>query len=542
MSALNTRSCVLLLALVVCSISSTSVFANEPAVAAAEEMKASRIALFKHGFGYIERVRTVPTNQTFRTLVPRAATGTFWIELDGAQDLELTARTEKARIEESFVPTNLQQLLLAADGKRVNVWLADSDALSGVIRLVTNRDPESGIVVSRLAVLQQDSGETFVFQPAQLQRISFPKGHFPTSATRTRTEDQIVGLIRSEDVEETTVKVQHISDGISWVPSYVIDISAAGKARLACKALIVNDLEDLTDVDVELVVGFPNLKYANVVSPLLPSQELAAFLSQLGTGAFNRSGFNANSAFSNTLSQSSNYSQFRSPASGIATQADGTSVEDMFFYDAGRITLAKGQRSYRPLFTAKCDFKHIYEWEIIDYVDENSRFRQLNPEAPETVWHSVAILNETKHPWTTAAAMVVNDGRPLSQDTLNYTIPGGTATVRLTKALGVRPTVREHQLESPDGRVTERIWGSRYELVTVEGVVEVENTLSKNIEMEITKYLSGEIIEIEGEPTVDTITAGLRRINASRRVLWCPSIKSGEKWSAKYQYKVLINR
>ena len=536
------RSSLILTTLLVFAVGDAEVFANEAAVTAAKEMKTSRIALFKHGFGYIERSRTVATNETFRALVPRAATGTFWIELDGQHDLELTARTEKVQVDESFVPSDMHQLLLAAEGKRVNIWLAASDPLGGTIRLVTNRNAETGAVLNRLAVLEQGNGETCVFRPAQVQRISFPKGHFPESATQTRWEDQIVVTIRSEDVEETTLKVQHISDGISWVPSYVIDISAANKARLACKALIVNDMEDLTDVKVELVVGFPNLKYANIVSPLLPSQQLAVFLSQLGSAAMNRIGFNANDVLSNGLVQSSNYGQFRAPTSHIPTQADGSSVEDMFFYDAGRVTLKKGERSYQPLFTSECDFKHIYEWEIIDYVDENSRFRQLNPDTPETVWHSVALLNNTTHPWTTAPAMVVNDGRPLSQDTLHYTLPGGTAMVRLTKALGVRPTVREHQLESPKGRATQRIWGRNYELVTVQGEVEVENTLKKDIEMEVMKYLSGEIVEMDGEPTIESITAGLRRINASRRVLWCPTIKAGEKWSAKYQYQVLIYR
>lgn len=541
MPSLDTRSCAFFLALVACFAASGTTFAKEP-VAAAEEMKTTRLSLFKHGFGYVERSRTVPTNQTFRTLVPRAATGTFWIELDGERDLELTVRTEKARVEESFVPTDLQQLLLAADGKRVQIWLTTTDALTGVVRLVANRDPESGAILSRLAVLERDNGETFVFQPSQLQRISFPKGHFPTSATRTRAENQIVGLIRSKDAQETTVKVQHVSEGISWVPSYVIDISGTDKAKLSCKALIVNDLEDLDEVDVELVVGFPNLKYANVLSPLLPGQDLAVFLTQIRTQAVNRVGFDANDVFANTLTQSSNYGQFNRPTSQVPTQAEGSAVEDMFFYDAGKVTLAKGDRSYRPLFTSSCDFKHIYEWEIIDYVDERSRFRQLNTNTPETVWHSVAILNETEHPWTTASAMVVNDGRPLSQDTLKYTPAGGTASVRLTKALGVRPTVREHQLENSDGRNTRRIWGNTYELVTVQGVVEVENTLNKDIHMEVTKYLSGEITEIDGEPTVTTITAGLRRINPSRQVLWCPNIKSGEKWTAKYQYQVLIYR
>lgn len=507
---------------------------------AAPSLRITRIALFKHGYGFVERSQTIPTNQPVRALVPPASNGTFWIELDDRDAVSLSAKTERVQVEERFVPTDVEQLLLAAEGERVNIWLSASDALAGTVRLVVQRDPKTGLVASRLAVLEQDDGETFAFTPGQLQRISFPKGSFPTESTRVRTEDQIVATIGSERLAETTLRVQHIADGISWVPSYIIELQQSDRARVTCKALIVNDMEDLDDVDVELVVGFPNLEYAEIRSPFLPSQTLANFLQEM-THASHRGQSDGSGALFNTMSQAAAYGHFAPPSAGFPTEADGSSVEDMFFYRAGRVSLRKGERAYQPLFAAACDAKHIYEWEIVDYVDDSSRFRQIQPGAEETVWHSIALLNETANPWTTAAAMVIDKGRPLSQDTLGYTPAGGTGTVRLTKALGVRPVVRERQLEGGE-RGTVRIWNRNYELVTVEGEVEVENTLKKDVAMEVTKYLSGEIIRVDGEPTVVTITAGLRRVNASRKVLWCPTIKAGEKWNAKYQYKVLIDR
>src|SRR5262249_30056087 len=62
--------------------------------------------------------------------------------------------------------------------------------------------------------------------------------------------------------------LQYLARGISWVPSYVIDIGDPKTARLTARAEIVNDIDDLENVAVKFITGYPNIQFADVIDPM----------------------------------------------------------------------------------------------------------------------------------------------------------------------------------------------------------------------------------------------------------------------------------
>jgi len=74
----------------------------------------------------------------------------------------------------------------------------------------------------------------------------------------------------------------------------LIDLSYPGTARISANAVIVNELADFDNVQLELVTGFPKIKFGEVLSPVAMSQNLADFLNSLALGRTEYRGRNSN--------------------------------------------------------------------------------------------------------------------------------------------------------------------------------------------------------------------------------------------------------
>lgn len=74
------------------------------------------------------------------------------------------------------------------------------------------------------------------------------------------------------------ISVSYLAHGITWCPSYQIDLSDAENALFTAQALVVNEVADLDHVALDLVTGFPNVKFGEIMSPVAMSQSLADFL------------------------------------------------------------------------------------------------------------------------------------------------------------------------------------------------------------------------------------------------------------------------
>ncbi len=539
-----------------CAASDTS------AIQAEAELK--QVALFKNGLVFFITQVTCPENKDLFSFIPVAAPchGTFWLSyLPKVKLKSITAK--KTESEESIEAVAIPELLKANVGCKVKLSFFDEEK-EGVIKYfaedrrelipdpyapgrievvaATHRGWDS--LRSHLMIIETEDKE-IVIDPQNVKKIEFfdekAKRAFTSKRSSMQLEVQVVAPAGGEKLT-----VSYLAKGINWAPSYMVDITKVDKARISAKAVIINEACDLNSATVQLVTGFPHLQFADVVSPLALKEDLAQFLQSLIRGESER-GRRDQEAYL-MLQQRAAYEPRRGgmmmPAYGAAEA--GKVAEDLFLYPVEKVQLKKGEVGYFPLFSESVPYKHIYQWKIPDYIDEQERYyydrrrgEEREPEE-EVVWHCLRLENTTKVPWTTAPAETVKEGLILGQDTLNYTPVHGETTLRITQALNVK--AEQLELETDRDREALRLYGDFFDLVTVEGKLSVTNFQDKIISLEITKTLSGEVKSMQPEAKIEKLARGLRRVNGVSKLIWTIDLQPAEQKQLSYTYTVYIRR
>jgi len=530
------------------------------------EAKLQQVALFKNGLGFFVLEVTVPRKEKVFSIVPfgAASHGTFWVSYPPKVKLEsLTAK--ETELEKSIEAISVEELLRANVGRKVQLSFDDKGeaTIKGIIRsFAENRsEPQPSPyapgregyrnapryirppVRASLIIVETDAGEVAI-DSQSVRRVEFLNGKAEkTFKDKTKSMQLEVKLAESAGGKKLTVS--YLAKGITWAPSYIVDIGDDDKALISAKAAVINEVCDLDDVTIQLVTGFPNLQFADVVSPLALKENLAQFLQSLvrGQSERGREGRRADvmrqrAAYAGEMAMTA-----LMPAYGAAEA--GKTAEDLFLYPVDKVHLAKGHVGYFPLFTESVPYKHIYKWVIPDYVNEEDRYsyrrrREEQREPEEEVWHCLRMENTTKVPWTTAPAEIVKEGLILGQDTLNYTPIQDETTLKITRAMSVK--AEQAELETERKRDAARLYGHHYDLVTVEGKLSVTNFQEKAITLEITKTLSGEVKSSQPEAKIESLARGLRRMNAVRKLTWTIELKPGESKQLDYMYEVYVRR
>ncbi|MFO8009066.1 MAG: DUF4139 domain-containing protein [Candidatus Brocadiia bacterium] len=521
------------------------------------EPEIERVALFKNGLGYfLTRVPLPGDGRSEVAIGPLAppAHGTFWVSHSQQVKLrDLVAR--RAEFRESAPAVSVLELLRANPDRKVRLCFsaAGDDYVEGrllymaepreepeperraMLSAVASRPVTGRTEAARLLVLETADG-TLAVDPHAVQRVEFPDGKPALEVGLRREAVRLVGHL-DEPAPGEELTVSYLAKGITWAPSYMVDISEPGRARIAAKAMIVNETADLDGVEVALVTGFPHLKFGDVLSPLAMEQSLAQFLLAL------REGESARERLASVVTQ--NVAYYREAARRAQPEYSaaehGEAAEDLFLYPVENVHLKRGEVGYYPLFTEAVPCKHIYQWRIPDYADEGNRRRNERPEeGAQVVWHALRLENTTAVPWTTAPAQTVQQDQILGQDILGYTPPGGEATLRITQAVAVKAEQAEREVERE--RNAARYYGYSYDRVTVRGRLALHNFKDQAVTLEITKELSGEVTSTDPDAEIETTARRLRRMNPSHVLTWTLELAPGQKREVTYSYRVLVRR
>jgi hypothetical protein len=535
---------------------------SEPAPPKAD-VQLQQVALFKNGLGFFVSEVTVPEKQNSFRVVPLVAAshGTYWVSYPPKVKLEsLTAKEvdSKELVEAITIP----ELLRANVGCKVRLYFPEKEKpiIEGTIKYFAEdrerprpnpytpgRVADSGRSYipqpfqSRLVVLDTDDGEVAI-EPHNVRKIEFLGGEAKRSFEQKKKVVELQVRLGGR-ASRKALTVSYLAKGVTWAPSYIVDITDDEKARVSAKAVVINEVCDLDDVTIQLVTGFPHLQFADVVSPLALKENLAQFLQSLVKGESERG---RPGVMSQVMYQRADYSRSSTPIMPAYGAAEtGKVAEDLFLYPVENVHLKKGQVGYLPLFTESVPYKHIYQWKIPDYVNEEERYsydrrREQEREPDEEVWHCLRLENTGKIPWTTAPAETVKEGLILGQDTLKYTPAKGETTLRITRAMSVK--AEQLELETERKRDAAQLYGRRYDLITVEGKLSVTNFQPKAITLEITKTLSGEVKSSQPKAKIETLARGLRRMNAVKKLTWTIKLKPGEHKQLGYIYDVYVRR
>ena len=528
-------------------------------------VKIDRIALFKNGLGYFTSGATLPKGASTIKLgqLPVPSHGTFWVGYP--KDLKVRGLfTRMEDIEESMPARSVAELLQVNVGRRVTVTIGSGDApvIRGTIvsvmpddtapeppspYIMDTRRPQSGrwqppYRSPSLVVIKTEDGGNVALNAGSITRADF-EGEDVKTTVNVKSKRPSMRMALDESAKDQRIGLSYLARGITWSPSYLIDISDAKTAKLSAKAVVINEVADLKDVQLELVTGFPNIRFGEVNSPMAMSQSLKDFLNALSSGRSESRGRGQFMMQQQVMMNDPNYGNpIGAPMPGYSTARAGTVSEDLFLYPVDHFSLRRGETAYLGLFTAEVPCRHIYIWKIPDMLDSNERYRREresdDERLAEKVWHACRLTNNMKMPWTTATAEFVKDGQITGQDICYYTAAGTETTIRINRAMNV--LAEEAELEQNRERNAATFHGSRYDLVKVRGELKLENRLDKTANVEITKQLSGEVLETDPEAT-DTPTAkGLKRVNPRHVLVWEIALEPGERRTLSYTYEVYV--
>lgn len=521
-----------------------------------------QVALFKNGLGFFVGEAACPkSDATFRVRLPASPShGTLWISYPSGVALA-SAVAREVQSEEIVEAVTIPELLKANLGQEVKLLVGDKEIAGIIANFAEDRqtarpdpyapggrtgEPESrdpwGRQQAGLATIKTDSGMVCV-NPRAVTNVTFAREKIELQCARKLTKTELEVRLK-KPARGKNLTVTFLAKGVTWAPSYMVDISDARKARISGKAVIVNDACVLEDVAVQLVTGFPHLEFADVVAPMAMKENLAKFLQALSKGESER--VRADIMYNVMTQQRASYRGRREtpmPAYGAADV--GQTAEDLFLYPAGPIDLGRDEVAYVPLFTESIPYEHIYQWDIPDYVDEDGRYqydqnRQGQQQQEQVVWHSLRLTNATRMPWTTAPGETVKNGVILGQDTVSYTPAGGEGTLRITRAVGIKAD--QIELETGRKREATRLYGYSYDLITVRGELSVTNAQDKPVKLEITKMLSGEVKSADPEAKREKLAKGLRRMNGLMKLTWTIDLAAGAEKELSYVYEVYVRR
>ena len=492
--------------------------------------KPAILTVFKNGLGFFIRQGTTELKNgwAITEVVPAAALGSLWVtSLEPGSPVEETV-SFLVELEKTTPAGSLDALLGANVGKKVIVT-ANNQTLDGVIKAAAGT----------LIILASRDGEEVALNKGAVVKVEFPGDHavnVVSKAPAKRMKFKLAGR-----GSKSRLMLSYLQKGVTWQPSYLVNIEDPKKARLTMKATLVNDVEDLEGVDAYFVVGYPNFRFADVLSPMALDQALGQFLSELDR---TEKKDEALGRMANVLTQRmAPLQEAESLDYGLASLPGvvGAPEEDLFLYAKKGLDLKKGERAEYPIFSQEVDYKHVYEWKIpdtlnVDYAgyQQSGQRQQL----AEQVWHAIKLLNNTNFPWTTAPAFSVSGWKPLAQEVLDYTPRGTSTNLKLTVATDIKVNKRE---EETARQRDFRIRSSSYDLVTVKGELDIRNAKTKDVTVEIKKRLTGEVLETSHGGQVTKVAEGLRGVNSNALVAWEIPIKAGEEIKVTYTYKVYIH-
>ncbi len=513
-----------------------------------------KLALFKNGLGAVVREIDFPNAGCyFLTDSISPLHGTIWFTAPE----KMTAQTVQ-RIFMAPNPGNTADPALTYQGQEVQIEYSTGSGIAGV----------TGTVLAAAPQTEQKENVQYTYAPyyrfSSYNNLPVPGVKSPWIDLKLK-DGRVMSLRNDRIVSITAVKkagkvpvlrnilqfnlpekpaapvlMSYLTKGISWAPAYRIELKDKDKMMLTMSAVITNDLEDLKDAEISLISGYPNIKLANVRSPL-SGISLQQFFNELNSAENER-------RYSSRYTSNMMIQQAAAPQNGGGTGElmvyASNDSNDIQYRNAGKISMDKGGSLYMTLESAETDCERLVQWTIQNNIDENGCRIQNNQQkdGAADLWDCVRFRNPLKYAMTTAPIETVSGGKILGQSAGSWFNPGQSALVRITKALTVSGKFTEYE-ETAAGKPRDLIYryGAAFREHTLTGVLELENHRDKPAKVLVKRRISGELVSADNSPAVDFL-GGQAALCVNKRceLTWEITLQPKEKKTIKYQHKVLI--
>ena len=542
-----------------------------------ETIPVKEVTIFKDGHAFILHEGKMPTdengNVTFSRL-PSPVLGTFWAYSSNPKVKLNSVLVGKKLICQSDTALTIPELIKANAGKKVLIKQNNlSYAYEALILQIpqrktddeNNNQPGSSSVTpvnSDIVLLKTVEG-TKAVPLNYINEITFIDD--PNTKTDFQNyKNTMTFKLNWKDAAPAAADVGmvYLQKGLRWIPSYKVDIDGKGNAIIKLQATIVNELTDLENVSAHLVIGVPSFAFKDILDPVALDQTIAQ-LSQ----HFQSSSQTAY-AFDNAIRSQVMRADYEMPAQPQPDSgpelAGSEKNEDLFVFTFENLSLKKGQRIVVPIAEYKIKYTDVYKLSL--QVAPPAEFRRSFSSSQNieierlmnqpAVKHYLRLENDSDYPFTTAPALILNNGRLVSQALMTYTAVGGKCDLEMSTAVDVFVKCFDKQTQYTPNAKT--INGNTYSKIDMAGSVTLTNHKKQDIKIEVKRFVLGNIDEANLDAEINQLGHGYGswlsenslplwwnwyswpwwwyHVNSLGQISWDIELKAGEKIELQYQW------
>lgn len=550
-----------------------------PALHAADmQMKAQRVSLFKNGYACVQMSGSLPEGTAIQVRnLPLPIFGTDeWYAPEGVDIALLKARLNKTPEttqqdfwlrtvyesvgREASVVVRQGDKWITYRGTIVAPMLPDTPPEGAFLRQTNTAPAPTAAPTNAVLLLRTAHGGLTSVRCRDIHSIDFPE---PTTPPAQEQEGAELTLQLKQPAPGQTIEMRCLAYGLSWLPTYHLNLVASDKAQLVGRVTIINEMLDLDSVQLELITGFPALGDAIITSPMVRLVNLRAFLAAIerNTDWYPSYTMLNRSAHDGYRSASSRRSYSLAEVDGMWAEEDSvceadtgfggvapsgpsrwdrgsaansgessTQAEDLFYYSIPNVTCRQGDVIERDLFTLDIPCRHVYTCDVPNQTELQSSSNSDEPQA--YVWHCVRLTNTGSLPWSTGTLASYKDDRLAARSLLNYTAPGQDCLVQLNKTAEAEVSCHEELTQRGTRSSNRRKKAAIADVYT--GKILLSNNSDRPMEMELTKHIIGTPTQVSDEGQCDvTPTYG---DNPRSTIKWKLTLDPGQKKTVIYTY------
>jgi hypothetical protein len=322
---------------------------------------------------------------------------------------------------------------------------------------------------------------------------------------------------------------------------------------------------DLNSARVNLVVGVPKFDFSDSPDPIGLQDTFARLSRYFSSDSPTAQNF-SNAIMGQAAYANANSANPNTEGSTGSEISNAERNEDLFVFSLDKVTLKKGQRMTLPVTEVEIAYKDVYTLEIpalpplrsqyyYDFVQNAARNRELSKllEAPK-VMHQIRLCNTSKFPLTTAPALLLREGKVISQSLMKYTSVSGESDLPLTSAMDVLVKRKDTEQERiPNALVVDNVPLS---LIKLNGTLDLTNYRKEPIFLEITRSVIGNILSANADGVTEVLDpystmtnspeylgyryGELGRYNGLGQARWKATLEPGKTLNLTYQWQYYV--
>jgi hypothetical protein len=478
------------------------------------------ITVFKDGHVFVLHEGKMPTDKSGNVVLdylPNPVIGTFWA-YSADPKVKLSSVVSGSNIVSlENTALNVPDLIEANIGKRVLVRdCSTSDLYEATIVAVPERSTEELAATSKPSegpklpvkagiVLLKVAGGIKAVPIETIKEITF----LDNPSDKISYKDFRNTMTLKLDWKDTKIRpnadvgMAYVQKGIRWIPSYKIDIDGNGNAIVKLQATIINELTDLENVKAHLVIGVPTFAFKDTIDPISLQQTFAQLSPYFQADSRTAYGFsNAIATQVVRMRETPQYaeSDLQNRPVDLGPELKGSEKnEDLFIFSVDNITLKKGQRMVIPITQYTLKYSDVYKldlpfsppMEMRRYFDSSQQLEIAKLLNAPKVKHNLRLINDSEYPLTTAPALILRNGKVISQAMITYTAIGGKGDLEMSTAVDVTVKTTNKQTQFTPNALN--LNGSNYSKIDMLGKVELKNHKQQPVKIEVKRNLFGAI-------------------------------------------------